>query len=113
MCLNQRWNGCKYNFVHLDFWAHKENIINGDLCILKDVLQHWSLANIYAFLDFVVLHKKFKYILITNCCVRARDDLDIADGYWRPLSCDYLPLKKYNPQKLGTYNTKEVCLICP
>ena len=27
-----------YSFIHLDFCNNKENIINGDLCILKDVI---------------------------------------------------------------------------
>ena len=41
----------KYTFNHLDFCNNKESIRSGDLCILKDVIQHWSLANIYTFLD--------------------------------------------------------------
>ena len=28
----------KYSFIHLDFCNNKENIISGDLCILKDVI---------------------------------------------------------------------------
>ena len=41
----------KYNFIHLDFYRRKEDIINADMCILKDVLQHWSTNIIYYFLD--------------------------------------------------------------
>ena len=33
----------KYSFIHLDFFNKKETIINGDLCILKDVIQHWKI----------------------------------------------------------------------
>ena len=101
----------KFSFIHLDFCNNKENIINGDLCILKDVIQHWSLDNIYNFLDYLVDSKKFKYILICNCNYQETDNTDIINGYFRPLSCDYLPLKKYNPTKLYNYNTKEVCVI--
>jgi hypothetical protein len=101
----------KYSFIHLDFCNNKEQIINGDMCILKDVLQHWSLDNIYKFLDYLVEHKIFKYILICNCCEQTQDNTDIVNGDWRKLSCDYLPLKKYNPIKLYKYNSKEVCLI--
>ena len=36
----------KYEFIHLDFLENKETLLNADLCILKDVLQHWSLDNI-------------------------------------------------------------------
>ena len=101
----------KYSFVHLDFCNYKENIINGDLCILKDVVQHWSLDNIYTFLDYLVENRKFKYILICNCAHQRRDNTNIYNGDFRPLSCDYLPLKKYNPEKIYKYHTKEVSVI--
>lgn len=101
----------KYSFIHLDFCNNKENIINGDLCILKDVIQHWPLDYIYTFLDYLVETKKFKYILICNCCNQTQDNTDIPIGEWRRLSCEYLPLKKYNPIKLFNYHSKEVCLI--
>lgn len=101
----------KYSFIHLDFCNNKENIKNGDMCILKDVIQHWSLQNIYTFLDYLIENKKFKYILICNCCDQKENDTDINDGDWRPLSCEYLPLKKYNPIKLYNYHTKEVSVI--
>jgi hypothetical protein len=103
--------GPKYSFTHLDLCNNKERIITGDLCILKDVIQHWSLDHIYTFLDYIVTSKKFKYILICNCRYQTEDDTDIADGGGRPLSCDYFPLKKYNPIKLYEYQTKEVSFI--
>jgi len=101
----------RHNFIHLDFFNKKEEIIGADLCILKDVIQHWPLADIYKFLDYLVASKKYKYILITNCCNQAEDDTDIAPGAWRPLASNYLPLKKYRPIKLYTYYSKEVSLI--
>ena len=101
----------KYSFIHLDFCNNKKKIINADICILKDVIQHWSLNNIYNFLDYIIQNKKFKYILICNCCNQYHDNTDIKDGDFRPLSCDYLPLKKYNPIKLYNYHTKEVSVI--
>jgi len=101
----------KYSFTHLDFCNNKENIINGELCILKDVVQHWSLDNIYNFLDYLVENKKFKYILICNCCNQTEDDTNIQNGDFRPLSCHYLPLKKYNPVKLYNYDSKEISVI--
>jgi hypothetical protein len=101
----------KYSFIHLDFLNNKEKIINGDVCILKDVIQHWSLNNIYTFIDYLVENKKFKYILIINCSFQDTDNTDINDGGFRPLSCDYLPLKKYNPKKLYNYITKEISII--
>lgn len=101
----------KYSFHHLDFCHKKDQIANGDLCILKDVLQHWSLDNINTVLSYFIQQKKFKYILICNCSQQTIDNVDIPDGDFRPLSCDYLPLKKYNCQKLYTYNSKEVSVI--
>lgn len=101
----------KYTFVHLDFCNNVENINNGDLYILKDVLQHWSISSICTFLDFVIEQKKCKYILITNCCNQKQHMDDTIDGGWRALSCDYFPLLAFNPKKLYNYNTKEVSVI--
>jgi hypothetical protein len=104
----------KYSFVHLDFCNNKESIINGELCILKDTIMHWQLDNIYTFLNYLVESKKFKYILLCNCCEQKQDNVEINNGNWRPLSCDYLPLKKYNPIKLYIFlsnGPKEVSVI--
>jgi len=101
----------KYNFIHLDFYNNKDKIINGDLCILKDVIQHWSLQHIYTFLDYLVESKKFKYILVINCSYQKENNTDIKNGDFRPLSIDYYPLKKYNPKKIHSYNTKEISVI--
>jgi hypothetical protein len=101
----------KYSFIHLDFCNKKEDIVSGDLCILKDVLQHWSLKDIYTCLDYLSSTQKFKYILICNCCNQYVDNTDINNGYWRQLSSDFFPLKKYNAKKLYNYDTKEVSVI--
>ena len=101
----------KYNFIHLDFLNNKNSVLNGDLCILKDVLQHWSFEHIYTLLDYLVETKKYKYILITNCCNQLNDTLDITDGKWRQLSSNFLPLKKYNATQIYKYDTKEVSVI--
>ena len=107
----KKCDNSKFNFKHLDFCNKKEEIIAGDLCIIKDVLQHWSLKNIYKLLDFLVYTKRFKYILITNCCNQLVDNTDIPDGSWRELGSKYFPLKKYEPIVLYKYHTKEVSLI--
>jgi hypothetical protein len=100
-----------FNFVHLDFFSRKEEIIGGDLCIIKDVIQHWSLKNIHTFLEYLVASKKFKYILLCNCCNQTQDNIDIPDGGFRPLSSKLYPLKKYNFLTQYKYDTKEVCGI--
>jgi hypothetical protein len=103
----------KYNFFHLDFFNKKEDIVSADLCILKDVLQHWPTKDIYTFLDYIVQSKKFKHILICNCRNQTNDNMDIHIGGWRPLSFKFLPLKKYNAIRLYKYHTKEVCVLNP
>ena len=103
----------KYNFKHLDFYTNKESIIEGDMCILKDVIQHWSLKEIYIFLDYLTESKKFKYILLINCCNQKKDNEDCVIGDWRQLSCNFLPLKKYNAIKMYNYNSKEISIILP
>jgi hypothetical protein len=107
----------KYTFTHLDFYANKEQIRSADLCILKDVIQHWKLNEIYNFMDYIVSSKKFKYILLVNSSLQTKDNTDIETGEFRHLSINFLPLKKYNPTLLYKYvvpvynDTKEVCLI--
>jgi hypothetical protein len=100
----------KYSFIHLDIYNNKDSIINGDLCILKDILQHWKIEEIYTFLDYLVENKKFKYILIVNCC-NQREDNPNNIGRSTPLSINFFPLKKYSPVKQFNYNTKEVSVI--
>ena len=86
------------------------------MCILKDILTHWKLIHIYIyiyqFLNYLVDSRKFKFILIINCCSQFEDDTDILNiGNWRPLSANFYPLKKYNCKIIGSYNAKEVSLI--
>jgi hypothetical protein len=100
----------KYTFVCSDFYNNKEKIRNGELCILKDVLQHWKMEEIYNFLDYLVESKKFKYILIINCCHQIENDPK-NDDRSTALSIEYFPLKKYNPTKLCNYKTKEISVL--
>jgi hypothetical protein len=101
----------KYKFITLDFYNNKEQIVSADLCILKDVLQHWSTYDIYHFLNYIVNTKKFKYILICNCCNQKYDGQDTITGAWRALTGNLFPLKRYHPIILSTYNSKEISLI--
>jgi len=102
----------KYDFIHSDIFSNKEKLISGDVCILKDVLQHWKNEDIYTFLDYISESGKYKYILICNSCNQKKDNQSIVKtGNFRPLNYNMYPLKKYNPKKLFDYKTKEVCLI--
>ncbi len=100
----------KYSFEHVDIFNDREKIVGGDLCILKDILQHWKMDEIYSFLDHLVARNAFKYILICNCCNQTEDNPG-NDGRSIPLSANFLPLKRYNPVKVYTYHTKEVSVI--
>jgi hypothetical protein len=101
----------RYSFEHLDVFHEKERLASADLCILKDVLQHWSFKSIYTFLDYLVESKKYKYILITNCGGQTHENDSEEDGCSRPLSANFLPLKKYQAKTLYRYHTKEVSVI--
>jgi len=104
-------NKKNYTFTQLDIFAQRDCIAHADLCIIKDVLQHWCLDDIYTFMDCIVNSKKFKFILICNCCNQTSDDTDIKTGGGRPLSCSFMPLLKYNPVKVLNYKSKEVSII--
>lgn len=108
---NKKTYGDRYTFTHMDFLNNCHAIKSADLCILKDVLQHWPLESIYKFLDYLISSNKFKYILVTNCSWQKSDNTTIQMGEFRPLSKDFLPLKKYNPKLLLSYNAKDVLLI--
>ncbi len=99
-----------YSFIHSDFYTEREHLLPSDLCILKDVIQHWKMEEIYSFLDYLVESKKYKYILICNCCNQTNDNPENDDRF-TPLSSQYLPLKKYDPVSLYKYHSKEVCMI--
>lgn len=104
-------NDSKYEFIFSDFYTEKESIKSADLCIVKDVLQHWPLRNIRTFMDYIVKSNKFKYILVCNCAKDAQDDIDIDIGEFRPLSADKSPLNTYNLNKVYEWDTKEVSIL--
>ena len=101
----------QYNFIHADFIENKHILENGDLCIIKDVLQHLCNKDINDLLSYLVEYKKYKYILICNCCNQKNNNDNINNGEWRPLSALKQPLSIFKPQILFTYNTKEVSII--
>lgn len=111
----------KYTFKHLDIYTYKDTIIEGDMCILKDIIQHWTEEEIYIFLDYLVDSKKFKYILLINCenwpnrwSRQGRTNKNIQDSVSdrvRKLNHNSLPLKKYNAIKIDKYKGKEISII--
>ena len=105
----------KYNFCTLDILSNIDSIRDSELYIIKDVLQHWKLSDIYKFIDKLIT-KKFKYIIITNNGVQNHDDLELTTyiGNGRGLNSKFLPLKKYNAELLLEYfgdEPKHMCII--
>jgi hypothetical protein len=108
-------NHPKFNFCELDILTNIDLIRDSDLYIIKDVLQHWKLIDIYYFLDKLVM-KNFKYIIITNNGSQHYDNLELNEyiGNGRGLNSNFLPLKKYNAEPLLTYfggENKQMCII--
>lgn len=104
-------NSSRYVFRQIDIINEKHQIAGADLCILKDVIQHWKLHDIYEFLEFVTTNKLFRYILICNCAHQHSDDTDIKIGDFRPLSSRHRPLSKFHAKSVYTYHGKEVSII--
>lgn len=101
------------SFAVMDCYAERARLPPADLCILKDVLQHWSTAEIYEFLDYAVSSKRFKTIMICNCSKQKKDNKDIRTGFQRQLSAAFFPLKRYGATPVFHYETKEVSFIHP
>ena len=88
------------------------NLIHtGDLCIIKDVLQHLCNNDIINILTYLIKNKVCKYIIICNCCQQTVDNENIENGSWRQLSALKAPLNLFNPEILFNYNNKEVSVI--
>ena len=107
----------QYSFVNMDILCNIDLIRNSELYIIKDVLQHWKLKDIYEFMDKLIT-KKYKYIIITNNGNQTYDNLELDTyiGNGRGLDCHFLPLKEYNVQPLLNYfgdENKHMCMITP
>ena len=105
----------KYNFTTFEILSNIDLIRDSELYIIKDVLQHWKLNDIYYFLDKLVT-KQFKYIIICNNADQKYDDLELTTyiGNGRGLNSKYLPLKKYNAELIMDYvgdEKKHMCII--
>jgi len=84
-----------------------DELPDGDLCIIKDVLQHLPFSDINTILNKI---KKFKYCVITNDYVEKNSNKDIITGNYRSLN---ILLDPFNVDgiTLHGYNGKHVILI--
>jgi len=92
--LNREFGASNVHFVCMD--ALEGELPGADLCIAKDVLQHWSNENVSRFLARL---SRFRYVILTNdimcfSCFMPRGagqgvefipNSDIEDGAYRPL----------------------------
>ena len=115
---NNKRKHSNYNFLCFDFINQLElikNIKRSDLIILKDVLQHLELQDIYKILDYLVTNISSRFIIITNNGNQKTDDLNLEEIICgRGLHSNYLPLKKYNAITLLDYwggENKHMCMI--
>jgi len=105
-----------FTFIHSDFSARVQDVVDADLYIIKDVLMHWSSEKIRCFLEELLAKKKrVKHILLCNC-IEPEDwpDDDIGTGGWRPLFSSRPPLSEFRPEVLLQFegnNKKEVCIL--
>ena len=93
-------------FEHLDIFKDRKQIKDAELYILKDILQHWTCAEIKTFLDWIAT-KPFRCVVVCNCSGQTVDYQD-EPFRSRPLSVNYYPLKRYPLMKWFEYGTKEV-----
>jgi hypothetical protein len=109
--LNNKYKKTNIKF----FYITQKNFKNfyakqGDLLIIKDVLQHWYNDEIVDFLDNVI--PNFRFIIVTNSFYQKEDWQELESRFsGRPLACEYYPLKKYNIKKILNYGDKQISLI--
>lgn len=110
---NKYKDRANFHFHHLDAHQYPEQLAGADVCILKDILQHWYEEEIVSFLDRIINLKLFRYILICNGSNQTADGLENGNRHRsHPLSARYLPLSKYHPKIIFCYEPdREVSLI--
>lgn len=91
-------------FVHADISCHAQ-LAPADLCVIKDVLQHWPVDKIVTFMNGLVQSRKYKHILIINTkpSWAMQPGVDIVMGWFRGLSALEPPLDRYNAKVLCEY----------
>ena len=101
-----------WNFETKNCLLEANSMVEADLLIVKDVLQHWLDSEVVQFLDTVVMSKKYKYILSINCDCHENSSNSLGKvGDFRRLGASHTLLKKYEFISIFKYKTKSVCLL--
>ena len=94
----------------LDFYNKKELIPDADCYTMKDVLHHWSNNMIANFLEWWISEKK-GLLFCTQDSGQNMENDDCPIGGYRPLNASMLPLSKFKPVKVGSFNGKDVLMF--
>jgi hypothetical protein len=98
------------HFRQLDIYNQRDMMIEADVLILKDILQHWLDNEVVDFLDWATTCGKYKHILLTNCSDGRDNTLLLYRGGFRPLDEKHRLLSKYDMKPVFEYTTKKVLL---
>jgi SAM-dependent methyltransferase len=99
---NRRRFGHRAKFETVDIST--SSLPEGDLVILKDVLQHWPTVTIQEFLPRL---RRYRWALITNCAYGDAMNSDVAMTGYRPLDLREGPFH-VPAEELLRYRTDEV-----
>ena len=102
-------NKKKRKFICADILKPKTQIVQTDLCIIKDTLQHLDNENVVKLLNKAM--EKSKVIILINDHQQNEEIEDITIGQYRPLNYEKYPLKLFNPQLIGSFHSKHIIVI--
>jgi Mannosyltransferase putative len=98
-------------WLHLDLDTDRDILPDGDMCLVKDVFQHWPNEMVREWLDWAILKRKWKWLLVTNDRNQAGGDgEDTWLGGYRGLNPSFAPLKEFGFQLVAEYLHKAVLL---
>lgn len=101
-------------FHHADV-AHADpaTLPQGDVYLMKDVLQHWPSAKVEAWLRRFFRARPTAHLLVANCCDQRHDDRELPIGGFVPLGAKCMPLALFAPQELFAWSTKALVRLSP
>lgn len=109
--LNKKYKKEHIKFLCIDAIEDINQIPNGDLYIIKDVLQHWPDDKVLFFINTCKEYKKTNKLLITNCYqLNLNKNIEKNGKEMRALPSSHEIFKNFKIESLLKYNTKETIL---